>query len=110
MIIESFSRKPSISMLLAAFGVVAVAGHAMAQPPGTHTGDLVPRDVREMYDRGLKYLADTQGEDGGWTNAGQGGPGTVGMALMVFLASGEDPNFGRYSVHVRRSLRNIITA
>ena len=30
--------------------------------------------------------------------------------LMVFLACGEDPNFGPYTNHVRRSLRNIITA
>ena len=29
---------------------------------------------------------------------------------MVFLACGEDPNFGPYSNHVRRALRNIITA
>ena len=29
---------------------------------------------------------------------------------MVFLASGEDPNFGIYSNHVRRAVRNIITA
>jgi hypothetical protein len=29
---------------------------------------------------------------------------------MVFLASGEDPNFGLYSNHVRRSVRNIISA
>jgi hypothetical protein len=39
----------------------------------------------------------------------QPGAGTVGMALMVFLASGEDPNFGMYSVHVRKALRNIIS-
>jgi hypothetical protein len=63
-----------------------------------------------MYDRGLKYLADTQDENGGWNNAGQAGAGTVGMALMVFLASGEDPNFGKYSVNVRRSLRYIINS
>ena len=29
---------------------------------------------------------------------------------MVFLACGEDPNFGPYSNHVRRSLRSIIEA
>jgi len=28
----------------------------------------------------------------------------------VFLASGEDPNFGRYRNHVRRALRNIISS
>ena len=32
------------------------------------------------------------------------------MALMVFLACGEDPNFGPYSNHVRARVRNIITA
>jgi hypothetical protein len=29
---------------------------------------------------------------------------------MAFLASGEDPNFGPYSNHVRRAIRNIISA
>jgi len=27
----------------------------------------VPRDVREMYDRGLQYLVKTQNDAGGWT-------------------------------------------
>jgi hypothetical protein len=30
--------------------------------------------------------------------------------MLVFLASGEDPNFGPYSNHIRRSLRNLIKA
>ena len=29
---------------------------------------------------------------------------------MVFLASGEDPNFGLYSSHIRRAVRSIISA
>jgi hypothetical protein len=113
---RSFARPAPVTMLLRATMlltvcfVVAAAGPCRAQPPGNHSGEVVPRDIRELYDRGLKYLADTQAEDGGWANAGMGGPGTVGMALMVFLASGEDPNFGLYSVHVRRALRNIISA
>ena len=90
--------------------VLATSGPAVAQPPGIRGGEVIPRDVREIYERGLKYLADTQDENGGWNNAGQAGPGTVGMALMVFLASGEDPNFGKYSVNVRRCLRNIINS
>ena len=32
------------------------------------------------------------------------------MALMVFLASGEDPNFGPYSNNVRKALRSIINS
>ncbi len=80
-----------------------------AQPPTVRVGDVVPRDVREIYDRGLQYLATTQTEAGDWKAGGQEGPGVTGMALMVLLASGEDPNFGLYSNHVRRALRNIIS-
>jgi hypothetical protein len=80
-----------------------------AQLPLTHYGEVVPRDVREMYDRGLQYLATSQTENGDWAD-GQQGPGTTGLGLMVFLASGEDPNFGLYRNHVRRALRSIITS
>jgi len=67
--------------------------------------------VREMYDRGLQYLANTQSENGDWPGGGgEIGPGTTGLGLLVFLACGEDPNFGPYSNHVRRALRNVITA
>ena len=77
--------------------------------PATRSGEVVPRDVREMYDRGLQYLAKTQTEQGDW-QGGQQGPGITGMALMVFLASGEDPNFGPYSNNVRKALRSIINS
>ena len=90
--------------------LLAWASAASAQPPGMRSGEVVPRDVREMYDRGLAFLARTQTEAGNWQGGGEDGPGVVGMSLMVFLASGEDPNFGLYSVQVRRALRNIILA
>ncbi|MBD3674975.1 MAG: terpene cyclase/mutase family protein [Planctomycetaceae bacterium] len=80
---------------------------ARAQLPELRSGDPVPRDVREMYDRGLQYLVKTQTENGDWTG-GQNGPGVTGMAVMCFLASGEDPNFGRYSGNIRRALRSMI--
>ena len=83
---------------------------AAAQPPNARIGEVVPRDVREMYDRGLQYLATTQSENGDWTGGGgEQGPGVTGLGLMVFLASGEDPNFGLYSNHVRKACRAIIT-
>lgn len=91
--------------------VVAIAGSAgapcPAQPAQEHIGEVVPRDVREMYDRGLQYLVKTQTDDGGWSG-GEQGPGVTGMALMAFLASGEDPNFGLYSKQVRKAVKNII--
>lgn len=86
-----------------------VATTAEAQPPSIRIGETVPRDVREVYQKGLQYLLKTQNADGGWSG-GQTGPGVTGMALMVFLASGEDPNFGLYSNNVRRACRHIITS
>lgn len=83
------------------------SGSAAAQSLEIRTGDVVPRDVREMYDRGLQFLAKTQNEDGGWPSNHQG-PGVGGMALMCFLASGEDPNFGLYAGNIRRVLRSMI--
>jgi len=83
---------------------------AFAQIPNIRIGDAVPRDVREMYDRGLQYLVKTQSENGDWNSTGgESGPGVTGLGLMVFLASGEDPNYGLYSTQVRRALRNIIS-
>ncbi len=97
----------AIGLAAAALGFIGPPLTATAQVPGEHHGEVVPRDVREMYDRGLQYLAATQTENGDWTG-GQQGPGGTGMALMVLLASGEDPNFGVYSNPVRRALRSII--
>lgn len=87
--------------------LISMAG-AAAQPPNASIGESVPRDVREVYDKGLQYLVKTQSEKGDWTG-GQNGPGVTGMALMAFLASGEDPNFGLYSTNVRRAIRSIVS-
>jgi hypothetical protein len=83
---------------------------SVAQPPTTRGGEVVPRDVREMYDRGLQHLATTQSANGDWTGGTENGPGGTGICLMAFLASGEDPNFGLYSNHVRKAVRSIIQA
>ncbi len=83
-------------------------GTASAQLPFMiHQGDAVPRDVREIYDRGVAYLVKTQAADGSW-QGGQSGPGVTGMALMTLLASGEDPNFGKYSQAVRKAVKSIV--
>jgi hypothetical protein len=89
--------------------LLAFAASAAAQPPSVRVGEAVPRDVREIYDRGLQYLASKQAASGDWQGGGQEGPGVTGLALLAILASGEDPNFGIYSNHVRRALRAVIT-
>src|SRR5262249_40428103 len=104
-------RSPAWLFVLAFSNFVTIAGGAFAQIPTTRFGEAVPRDVREMYDRGLQYLAKTQSGNGDWpSGGGENGPGTTGMGLMVFLACGEDPNFGPYSNHIRKAVRNIVSA
>ncbi len=87
--------------------VCLLAGPLQAQPISTPQGDVVPRDVREITDRGLQFLLKTQTDSGAWSD-GYTGPGTTGLGLMAFLASGEDPNFGLYSQPIRKAIRSII--
>lgn len=97
-----------VGLLLAGLQL-AIAKPASAQDPSIRHGETVPRDVRELYERGLQHLAATQLEAGDWPGYEQG-PGTTGMAVMVFLACGEDPNFGIYSTNIRKGLRSIISS
>lgn len=71
-------------------------------------GGEVPPAVEIIYENGLAWLASTQKADGSW-NTPHTGPGVTGICLMAFLASGEDPNFGRHAPHIRRAIRNIIS-
>src|SRR5262245_4054515 len=97
-----------LRMLTVGMALLVTASVAVAQPPNARIGEAVPRDVRELYDKGLQFLLKTQLENGDWPG-GQQGPGVTGLGLMVFLASGEDPNFGLYSNNVRRAVRSIVS-
>ena len=96
---------PSFFALLITFSIES----AYAQDPAAiRYGQGVPAAVRIINDRGLRYLAETQTEDGSWGEQ-QKGPGITGICVMALMASGEDPDFGPYAVHIRKALRNIIT-
>jgi hypothetical protein len=104
------SRTASTAVLLLAIVCsLFVSETTQAQYPTAQMGEVVPRDVREVYEKGLKFLATTQTDDGDWAG-GQTGPGVTGMAVMAFLASGEDPNFGIYSGNIRRGLRSMLNS
>ncbi len=100
--------KPLIYFPLLILLSLATSAHSIGQGLEIRSGDPVPRDVRDMYDRGLTYLSRTQATDGGWQSQQQG-TGVAGMAVMCFMASGEDPNFGMYSGNIRRAIRYIIS-
>ena len=122
----------AIGLALAALAAGPV-GLAVAQPPAVQPVEVVPREVRQIYDRGLEFLAGSQAQDGSWdagepgpamrqglenaaradgswAAAGKQGAGVTALALLAFLASGEDANFGIYSGHIRKALRSLITS
>ena len=130
--VGTLQRIAAVALALAALAAGPVA-RAVAQPSVAQVGEVVPRDVREMYDRGLQFLAASQTENGTWTGGemragmtagmetaarmdptwadrGEQGPGVTALGLLVMLASGEDPNFGVYSGHVRKALRSLLKA
>ena len=78
-----------------------------AQDPSLRFGGRIPPEVDTIYQRGLAWLASKQTEAGNWQD-GNNGAGVDGICVMAFLASGEDPNFGRYANNVRRALRSMI--
>ncbi len=86
---------------------IAQAGSLRAQDPTLRFGGQIPPEVDTVYQRGLTWLVNAQGSDGSW-KGGNEGPAVDGICVMAFLASGEDPNYGRYAATIRRALRSII--
>ena len=101
-----FNRIVILLVLLTCSG----AFQCLAQLPEIRYGQKVPLSVRQIYDKGLDYLAKIQLKTGGWPSGGGGqtGPGLDGICVMAFLASGSDPNFGQYASTIHRGLQNII--
>ncbi|MEM0925650.1 MAG: prenyltransferase/squalene oxidase repeat-containing protein [Planctomycetota bacterium] len=90
--------------------------HVLAQGQGRagqlrgQIGSAVEKDVFTLYERGLAYLTSQQDARGTWDGGEGNGPGTTALAVLAFLASGEDPNFGPYRDTIRRGIRHIIAA
>ena len=88
--------------------MIAASDGRTDEGPLVKFGDPVPRDVREIYDSGLRYLLKAQQPGGEWRSQ-HGTPAPTAMAVMVLLASGEDPNYGPHRGPIRRGLRALVT-
>ena len=92
---------------VALLGLCSVSSVAPAQSGSIRYGDEVPPEVDQIYAKGLECLVRTQSAEGYWE--GDRGAGVTGLCVLAMLASGEDPNFGRYATAVRRGLRHMIS-
>ncbi|MCC5849337.1 MAG: terpene cyclase/mutase family protein [Verrucomicrobia bacterium] len=98
-----------ISVLCLAMAMLVPLAWGQRGAQGLQVGETLPPELDNMYRAGLSFLASTQTNSGNWTdNYGQQ-PGVVGLAVLAFLASGEDPNFGPYRVQIRRAAEYIVS-
>ena len=113
-------KMPALLPILQRLSALAMFAWSLWVVPSTYSqplselrfGGRIPPEVNRIYERGLKFLVQSQGKDGGW---GEGRSshyrnGVTALCIMAFLSCGEDPNFGRYSVSLQRALRNLIRA
>jgi hypothetical protein len=82
---------------------------AIAQDLPRRQDDTVPAQVEQMYERGLRYLATKQNKEGSWDDSQGDEPGVVGLAVVAFLAHGEDPNHGPYAKNIERGINYILS-
>lgn len=102
------TRRRAILSLVAAAAMVAAHGPAFGDDLLGTGRALIPPPVERMVRKGLQYLAETQQPNGHW--AGQRGnePGVVGMAVLAFLAHGQDPEYGEYAEVIKRALDDLM--
>ncbi len=102
-----FAILATLRWMLVAPLLLLTVQRAPAQDPNLRFGGQIPAEVETLYERGLTWLAAAQAESGTWKGNNEGS-GIDGICLMAFLASGDDPNYGRYAPTIRRAIRSII--
>lgn len=97
------------SLCAAGLTVLAVTLPAMAQRGFEYHGDPIPPEVEAMYVRGLNFLVSAQTDAGTWAGSRGNEAGVVGIGVLAMLAHGDDPNYGPYSVSIKRGLDYIVS-
>lgn len=92
--------------LAALCAALALTAGAAVQAQDVREGAPVLPAHKAMYERGLNYLVTAQSKRGAW----EGDAGVTGICVMALLASGEDPNFGKYAESIRRGVRSILAS
>ena len=91
------------------FLTLLLFGNTFAQDLPRRQDDTIPAQVEQMYERGLRYLASKQNKTGHWDDSQGDEPGVVGLAVIAFLAHGEDPNHGPYAKNIESGINYILS-
>jgi Prenyltransferase and squalene oxidase repeat len=80
-------------------------------PDGSAAKDMITPEAQQAIDRGLTYLARSQGEDGSWGERPlySGNVAIVGLGGLAFLAGGHHPGRGPYGKTVTRAIRFVLS-
>ena len=65
-------------------------------------------EAKQAVEKGLDYLAKTQGSDGSWPDHYGKSPAVVGLAALAFMAHGEMPGRGKYKETLERAIDYIL--
>ncbi len=77
---------------------------APVQGQEVRTGAPVSPAHRRLHERGAEFIISQQADGGSWESSA----GVSGICIMALLASGQDPNHGKYADSIRRGLRSLI--
>jgi hypothetical protein len=72
--------------------------------------DLMTPQVKEMIDKALTYLKNTQASDGSWSDGAEfnSNTGVTALASLAFMAEGSQPRVGRFGVQVDHGMDFLI--
>jgi hypothetical protein len=92
-------------------GSRAAADDPETLPDGSAAKDMITPDAQRAIDRGLAYLALSQGEDGSWGDRPQyaGNVAIVSLAGLAFMSGGHQPGRGPYGRVVTRALQFVLS-
>ena len=96
--------KQLTAFILLLLSVIPLSAQSL---PRREVNPISPQ-VETMYEKGLRFLANDQLDNGAWNGRYSGDPGVVGLCVLAFLAHGEDPNHGPYAKNISKALDYIL--
>lgn len=71
--------------------------------------ELLTEEVKQMNERALTFLANSQDADGSWSDAQfPSNTGTTALACLAFMAEGSRPRIGKYGQNIDRGLEFLL--